>query len=659
MSIPVPFSFAVASTFTAEPLEPVIRFWSGPLHSDFRVEFAPFGQVLQTLLDPASVFGTNTHGLNVLLIRGKDLGERADNLQSVQSAIQSCAPTFKVPLLVVGDVESRGAFLLTGSRIATWYPVARQESEEGERLGAIPYTEDYYVAMGSAIVRAAHAIHHAPYKVLALDCDNTLWSGICGEDGPDGVSLTPGHKALQEFALRQRQSGMLLALSSKNNLEDAQDTFVCHPEFPLAWSDIASKRIDWNPKPSSLTSMAAELSLSLDSFVFLDDNPREVSEVDEQLPQVLSLALPEDPSDFAEFLDHVWAFDRMRVTSEDAVRAASYGSVQEFGKALHAAHTLEDFYQTLELKVTIRPVVDGEWARAAQLTQRTNQFNLTTIRRNEAELDGLGDAGADVFGIHVVDRFGDYGFTGLIIGRSSKAGYVVDTFLLSCRVLGRRVERLVMNWLASRARGLGLECVSIPFERSSKNAPAGEFLLSLGWTRFPVKASVGELENLRVEDRKAVPVKEAAPVISQHEVDYGVIARELRTVAAIREQMRFRGRRQLATETESRLAAIWGDLLKAETVKGESSFFDLGGHSLTVVLLIMRVQEEFRVALGIDDVYAADVTLEKMARRIDELVCFGGVGHKGHKQYAEILALIEAMSEEEALAALDADSISR
>ncbi len=656
MSVPVPFCFAVASTFTAEPLEPVVRFWSGPLHSDFRIEFAPFGQVLQTLLDPASVFGTNTHGLNVLLIRGKDLGERADNLQSLQAAIESRAPKFKVPLLVVGDIESRGAFLLSSNRIATWYPVAKQDSEEGERLGAIPYTEDYYVAMGSAIVRAAHAIHHAPYKVLALDCDNTLWSGICGEDGPDGVSLKPGHKALQEFALRQRQAGMLLALSSKNNLEDAQDTFVSHPEFPLAWSDFASQRIDWNPKPLSLASMAAELSLGLESFVFLDDNPREVSEVDEQLPQVLSLALPEDPSDFAEFLDHVWAFDRMQVTSEDAMRAASYGSVQEFGKALHAAHSLEDFYQTLELQVTIRPVVDGEWARAAQLTQRTNQFNLTTIRRNEAELGGLGDSGTEVFGIHVVDRFGDYGFTGLLIGRPVEMGYVLDTFLLSCRVLGRRVEQLVLKWLASRAQGLGLESVSIPFERSAKNAPAGEFLLSLGWTHFPKSVAIDELHGLRVADRKAATVADAAPVVAQHEVDYGLIAGELRTVAAIREHMRFKGRQQLATGTESRLAAIWGDLLKAETVKGESSFFDLGGHSLTVVLLLMSVQEEFGIALGIDDVYAADVTLEKMARRIDELVCFGGVGHK---QYAEILALVEAMSEEEALAALDADSISR
>ncbi len=654
--VPVPFCFAFASTFTVEPIEPAIRFWSGPLQSDFTTGFAPFGQVLQTLLDPASLFAANTHGLNVLLFRKNDLGGRADNLQSLQNAVDARAPKFKVPLLVVGDVEISGAHFLPMDRVDAWYPVAKRESEAGELLGAIPFTEDYFVAIGSAVVRAAHAIHHAPYKVLALDCDNTLWSGICGEDGPEGVSLTPGHRALQQFAARQRRAGMLLTLSSKNNLSDVRDTFVCHPDFPLAWSDIATHRIDWNPKPIGLAGMAAELSLGLDSFIFLDDNPREVSEVDEQLPQVLSLALPADPDDFAGFLNHVWAFDRMTVTQEDAARADSYAGVQEFGKALHAAHSLEDFYGTLELAVDIRAVAAGEWARAAQLTQRTNQFNLTTIRQSEAELRSLAQSGVDVFGIHVRDRFGDYGFTGLLLGRRAEAEYVVENLLLSCRVLGRRVELRVTQWLAARASDLHCRTVSIPFARSAKNAPAEDFLRSLGWTSFPVRVDVDALAAARAAKRSFEPASLPPTAVAQHAVDYALIARDLRTVAAIRERMRPPGGIELATATETRLAAIWTDLLRGAPVGGESNFFDLGGHSLMVVLLLMRVQEDFAVSLGIDDVYAADVTLEKMARRIDELVCFGGVGHD---EYSAILASIEAMTEEEALAALDAHPISR
>ncbi len=656
MSDPVSFCFAFASTFTVEPIEPAIRFWSGPLHSDFTTRFAPFGQVLQTLLDPSSIFASNAHGLNVLLFRKADLGSRADNLQVLQLAVASRAPHFKVPLLVVGDVEIPGAHFLPMDRVDTWYPVAKRESEAGERLGAIPFTEDYFVAIGSAIVRAAHSIHHAPYKVLALDCDNTLWSGICGEDGPEGVSLTLGHRALQEFAARQRKAGMLLTLSTKNNLSDARDTFACHPEFPLAWGDFTTHRIDWNPKPIGLASMAAELSLGLDSFIFLDDNPREVSEVDEQLPQVLSLALPPNADDFEAFLNHVWAFDRMKVTQEDAARAESYARVQEFGKALHDAHSLEDFYGTLELSVDIRPVAEGEWARAAQLTQRTNQFNLTTIRRTEAQLHNLSHSGVDIFGIHVRDRFGDYGFTGLLIGRRSQAEYVVENLLLSCRVLGRRVELAAAHWLAAWARQLHCRTVSIPFARSAKNAPAEDFLRCLGWTSFPMRVEVDELASVQSAERtvQSAPAPTAAP--PQHAVDYTSIARDLRSVAAIRQRMRAPAAIELATATETRLAAIWTDLLRAGPVLGESNFFDLGGHSLMVVLLLMRVQEEFGISLGIDDVYAADVTLEKMARRIDELVCFGGVGHD---EYAAILASIEAMTEEEALAALNANSISR
>ena len=659
MPAPIPFCFAFASSFTVEPIEPAIRFWSGPLHSEFATAFAPFGQILQTLLDPASVFGKNRHGLNVLLFRRQDLGERADNFEVLKAAIASRAPQLQAPLLVVSDEDIPGALLLTSSRIDAWYPVRQRDSAEGERLGAVPYTEEYFVALGSAIVRAAHAIHHAPYKVLALDCDNTLWRGICGEDGPEGVSLTPGHRALQDFAVRQREAGMLLALSSKNNLEDAQESFACHPEFPLQWSDITAHRIDWNPKPDGLKSIAAELSLSLDSFVFLDDNPREVFEVDEQLPQVLSLTLPENSSDFSAFLDHVWAFDRMQVTSEDAGRAASYRSVQEFGKALHTAHSLEDFYRTLDLEVTIRPVAEEEWARAAQLTQRTNQFNLTTIRRSEAELRSIAWAGVEVFGIHVRDRFGEYGFAGLLIGSPFQAEYAVENFLLSCRVLGRGVEHAVVVWLSGQARKLGRETVSLPFVESARNLPAAKFLGSLGCNSFPARIAVDDLANVKIDSRtepSSGKLIEALNVPAQHEVDYALIARELRTVSAIRSRMRKGGALQLATGTETSLATIWRDLLHAETIQGASSFFDLGGHSLMVVLLLMRVQEEFGVTLGIDDVYAADVTLEKMARRIDELVCFGGVGHD---EYAQILASVEALTEEEAEAALDADSISR
>jgi len=646
-----PFSFAFAASFTAEPIEPAIAFWSGPLQSEFHCRFASFGQLIQTLLDPASIFATNQHGLNVLLFRYEDLGQparREENLDALLAAVKARAPQLRAPLLLVADIELKdipSAHVLSPSQVDHWYPVSQKHSGQGAHLGAIPYTEDFFIALGASIVRAAHSIHKAPHKVLALDCDHTLWNGICGEDGPEGVVLEAGHQALQNFALKQRNSGMLLTLCSKNNDQDVRETFDRHPEFPIRLTDISARRIDWCPKPLGLASLATELSLALDSFIFLDDNEKEISEVDEELPEVLALTLPANPSNFEIFLDHVWAFDRLKLTEADTARAASYQGVQEFGKARHAAGSLEHFHATLELELAIKPVSPDEVQRAAQLTQRTNQFNFTTIRRNEATLQCLIDSGMEVFGIHVRDRFGDYGFTGLLMGRPVNNEYQVENFLLSCRVLGRGVEHRVISWLGNHARQLGCETVEIEFAETARNAPAHDF-----WASLPSRPTAEHLAEIRFTANRNIQIEPTAarPAPAQHSVDYALIANTLNSVAAIRSQMRNHRTLELETPTETRLAAIWQDLLECELVEGSSNFFDLGGHSLKVVLLLMRVSEQFGISLGIEDVYGSEVTLERMARRIDELTAFGGVGHK---EYTHLLADIESMTEAEAQSA--------
>lgn len=609
-----PFQIAIAATFTAEPLAPTLEFWSGPLHSKLEPLFAPFGQVLQTLLDPQSLFARNRHGVNVVLYRAGDLPEK-----EVWEAIRGRAASFTVPLLVFpcdSETSIQNVFGISPEWVDALYPVAQKSSLEGERLGAVPFTEEFYTALATAIVRRAHAVHHAPFKVLALDCDHTLWHGICGEEA---VVMGPGHEALQRFAKRQREQGVLLVLSSKNNVEDVRETFARHPECPLRWEDITTHRIDWNPKPAGLRAMSSELSLGLDRFVFLDDNAREVSEVDEQLPQVLALTLPKDPRDFAAFIEHIWALDAGRITKDDAARAVSYEAVREFGKAVHAAHSMEDFYRSLELEVRIEKITAEQVGRAAQLTQRTNQFHFTTRRMTEAEVAGYA---GEVLGVHVKDRFGDYGFTGLAFVR----GVVVENFLLSCRVLGRRVEHRVAEFLGNLYGG-GLRW---EFVRTEKNAPAAAFY--------------AELMGLAVEAAAPVAVEES--VAAAHDVDYAWIAAELNGVERIRSRMRAHLEESptLATETERALGGIWAELLREPRIAATANFFDLGGHSLLVVLLLMRVKERFGVELGIDDVYGADVTLEAMARKVDELRFYGGVGAE---EYLRIVSEIDAMSEAE------------
>jgi FkbH-like protein len=680
---PPAYQFAVSATFTADPIRKPLIFWSLALHSHFVVEFSPYNQVVQTLLDPNGLMARNRQGINVVLFRLEDLGlpeRRRENLNQLLLALASAAPRLPMPLLLVpcpgldavdgledflSQVESiANLHLLRPEWIDGLYPVGQKLSPAAEKLGQIPYTEEYFTALGTAIVRAGQSLRQTPVKVLALDCDQTLWRGVCGEDGPEGVKLSAGHAAVQEFALAQREKGILLALLSKNNLADVEETFACHPEFPLRWEHVSAHRINWQPKSQGLFSLAAELSLGIDSFVFLDDNSKEIAEVAEQAPQVLGLELPESPEDFAAFLAHTWCFDRLKVTREDRERAASYAQIAQFGRALEQTQSLEDFYQSLELQVEIRPLSGEETARAAQLTQRTNQFNLSTVRRNEGEIRQL--ATGSVFGIHVQDRFGDYGFTGLLVLDHLPGRLRVDTLLLSCRVLGRGVEHRVVSWIGHHAASTGCPTVEILFRETARNTPAKEFLRAAGIgpemaaeDLMSLRFSPGEVQLPPQNTPAAVAASgEARPVI-----DYAYMAKHLRSVSQIQQAMAAQGRqasvgpaRQIdnapSTPSEEQLAAIWSDLLHRDDIAATDNFFDIGGHSLLVVLMIVKIREQFEVDLPIDEVYAADRNLAALAARIDELLHFGGVdSEEYHRIVAEVAALSDLEVESRLLAA--------
>ena len=685
------FRFAIAATFTAEPLEPVLSFWGRRLELDLEVRFAPYNQVSQTLLDPSSDFASNRRGVNVILVRIEDLAQfdrhdpatlsRIDsNLRALLDLVRASSGHMSVPVVFVvcpsspefladparsrfaRDMaklaetvldDSTGIQSLVHSEIERTYPVLEKHSPEGERLGRIPYTDPYFCALGTALVRLAHGLFMPPFKVIALDCDNTLWRGICGEDGPRGISVDPPYRELQQFMLDQRDSGMLLTLASKNNPRDVIETFEQNPQMPLQLRHFVTSRLSWEPKPASIESMAAELSLGVDSFIFVDDNPKETAELSESLPQVLSLTLPHDPEAIPRFLAHVWAFDHVVVTEEDRHRNVYYAQAQEFGRELHKAQSAEHFLATLELRVRIEPLTPERLARTAQLTQRTNQFNFTTIRRTEQEIQSLVSTGQlQCWTVDVSDRFGDYGFTGLILFSVDKPDLVIDTFLLSCRVLGRGVEHRLMAMLAEEADRRGLSHVIANFEPTAKNAPARDFLESLAAPPYRFPATELRALQPRPAAISAAPSqpKSVAGPTAHKRPDYQAIAQKLATPAQIYEAMRHESRAGLAspdladepmTEIESRLAAIWCDLLKRPSIPLSGSFFDLGGHSLLAVALIVRVKEEFGVELPIDDVYSAGLTLGELARKVEALQ----LGTP--EEYDAILRELESLSDEE------------
>lgn len=332
------------------------------------------------------------------------------------------------------------------------------------------------------IARRAYVIQTPRYKVIVLDCDGTLWKGVCGEDGADGVEISAPYSALQEFMVQQREAGMLLCLCSKNSEQDVSAVFERRcAEMPLKWEHLITTRMNWQPKSQNLRSLAEELQLGLDSFIFVDDNPIECAEVEAHCPEVFTLELPEESEQIPNVLRHIWAFDHLKVTAEDQQRSELYRQNIERERFREESLTFEDFLRDLELKIDISPMQPEQLPRVSQLTKRTNQFNLSTIRRSEGEIQQLCDAeGYECLVCGVSDRFGDYGLVGVLLFCIDAQALHVDTFLLSCRALGRGVERAMLRKLGDFAREHGADSVNILYRPTERNQPALDFLEHAG-----------------------------------------------------------------------------------------------------------------------------------------------------------------------------------
>jgi FkbH-like protein len=633
-------------------------------------------------VDPASEFAANTHGVNVVLARVEDLAqfERGagathveENVAHLVEALRAASSHMRAPLvfcLCPSPLEEQygsavrtalageaGVHVLENAVVDAQYPVENRFDPEGDRIGKIPYSEAYYCALGTALVRRVHALVRSPFKVIALDCDNTLWQGICGEDGPEGVVLDVPHRELHDFMLAQRSAGMLLTLASKNNESDVLETFRVHPEMPLQPQHFVTWRLNWDSKAENLGDISAQLGLGLDSFVFVDDNPKECAEVEQAVPAVVTIPLPLEADRTLHFLRHVWAFDHAVVTAEDRKRSAYYEQAAQFGNEIRSARSLEEFMASLKLRVEMSPLRRETLARAAQLTQRTNQFNLTTIRRGEAELEHLLTSGYECHTARVWDRFGDYGIVGLLVVKPENGVFHIDTMLLSCRVLGRGVEHKVLAHAAKLALNRGHDVVSIPYQRTERNQPAREFLEGLEGVACEETADgfvlTADAEALARVKWKATATRAAAGPTGataqvHRAIDYADVARRLSTVTDILDAMRRESRASTLDETmspvEQKLAGIWSDLLEKPSISRSDNFFDLGGHSLVAVLLLLRVREAFGVELSIDDVYSGTLTLADLAARIEA----AQLGEIDPEEYAALLAEIENLTDEEA-----------
>ncbi len=363
---------------------------------------------------------------------------------------------------------------------------------------------------------AAHLIgslRRAPKKVLVLDLDNTLWGGVVADDGIEGIEVgdtSPrgeAFKAFQKYIASLKDRGTLLAVCSKNDQAKAEEVFAKHPEMVLRLEDFVSFKANWEPKSENIRRMAAELNLGLDSFAFVDDNPAEIEIVRQFAPEVATILLGPDPSEYVTQLQDCRLFEPRNITAEDAERTAAYHAESK-RKALFATVTdMGAYLQSLEMEASISEFAPMDVQRLAQLINKSNQFNLTTRRRTEADILALmSDPDYVAFSVRLKDRFGDHGLISVVIAKKAGGTMEIDTWLMSCRVLKRQVEDEALNELARMAKARGCAKIEGVYLRTAKNEMVRDFYKIMGFTLTAEEENSREFE-LALEKFEPLPTR--------------------------------------------------------------------------------------------------------------------------------------------------------
>ena len=342
---------------------------------------------------------------------------------------------------------------------------------------------------GDLLVRLIAARRGLSRKCLVLDLDNTLWGGVVGDDGLDGLVLGQGSALgeafvdFQRFARDLSRRGVILAVCSKNDLANAEEPFAKHPEMVLKRDDIACFVANWSDKAANLRSIAAALNIGIDSLVFVDDNPFERNLVRQELPMVAVPEVGDDPTYYARIIADAGYFESLAITAEDRARAGQYQGNRRRETLKATATDLSAYLRGLEMQLVWRRFDQIGLARTTQLINKTNQFNLTTRRYTEREVrEVMADPRAFGLQLRLLDRFGDNGIIAIVIGRMVDDDLLIDTWLMSCRVLGRQMEPTTLNLVAAQAQALGAHRLLGDYVPTAKNAMVRDHYTKLGFT---------------------------------------------------------------------------------------------------------------------------------------------------------------------------------
>lgn len=528
----IPHRVAILRSFTVEPIVPYLRADAFCAGLDLAVQVGDFNTYSQAILDAGSSLYDFKPESVILAVRTPDIapdlwtqypdlspeeiqkaGDRvSSNFQRfIQAFRERCSAALIVhnleepirPSFGILDAQSetcqseairqinqalsrharenRGVYILDYNALQARHGRQKWQDDRKYFTARLPISGDNLLHVSREWLRFLLPISGKIAKALVVDLDNTLWGGVAGEDGAAGIKLGldyPGaaYQALQRVMLDLAQRGILLAICSKNNPEDALEVLEKHPGMLLRPRHFAAMRISWNDKVQGLREIASELNIGTDALAFLDDNPVEREQVRASLPEVTVIELPSNALGYAASVRECPVFERLSLSAEDQHRTAIYAAQRERAGEERQFQSKEDFYRFLDQKVEIAPLSSETVGRISQLTQKTNQFNLTTRRYTEQQISEMSaPKGWQILSLRVRDRFGDQGLVGVAITRDDQDTCEIDTFLLSCRVIGRTVETALLSAVAKAAGERGSARLTGYFLPTRKNAPAQDF----------------------------------------------------------------------------------------------------------------------------------------------------------------------------------------
>jgi FkbH-like protein len=533
-----PFHLAVLRNITIEGMQPYLRYAARRDGLDLRIAWGDFDNVLQEAAGGGS--GAITPKTNAVLVDlwlpafsavlGLESSSHSDGTleQESRRVLEYCAAvmtalrtrtnapvfwvTFEPPSMsgrpgldaAIARLNDSVAALMSAAGNAWAVESAACVEQVGAanfydwrywRMARAPLSRPAMAALSADVARHVRRIAGRARKCLVLDCDNVLWGGIVGEDGIDGIQIgtEPGGKSFVEFqktALALHERGVLLAICSKNNEEDVLEVFRSRPEMILQERHFSVMRINWHDKPQNLREIAAALNIGVDSLVLADDSEFEIEMVRAALPHVETLFLPatEHERNHRRLASCGW-FDAPVVTDEDRRRGAMYLAENTRAALRAGVADLTDYLSSLEMKAVVGTVGDYDLDRVTQLCQKTNQFNLTTRRYSRDELAARTRDGHVLLQLRLTDRFGDYGLVGFSMMAIAGDEATIDTFLMSCRALGRGVESVLLDGCVRAARAAGARTIVGCYVPSAKNSQVADFYERHG---FVSEGSAGE-----------------------------------------------------------------------------------------------------------------------------------------------------------------------